>query len=229
MQLVFIDETSLNGTFCVSIVIISSAKYTKLKGEYLEILEKYKWDHRMDKNEFKGKVIFSKNNPKTSEGVTVETRIKICNELLEYVVGKKNKRMDVTFFSHECEKDEEDKIYFDVVPRLLKKKLKKMPKKDSKNCVAIFCDNFNRKRKDDLYQKMRQEIATVIRKKGLVFFEEIFFCDSTNYTVGITYADIIGYLVAKKEFGNVRHTKKSKALETLLQNVKKIDKFEYKR
>lgn len=174
MQLVFIDETSLNGTFCVSMVIINSTKYTKLKGEYLEILEKYEWDHRADKNEFKGKFIFSKNNPEASRDVTVETRIKICNELLEYVVGKKNKRMDVTFFSHECEGNEEDEIYFDVVPRLLEKKLKKMSKRNGKNCVAIFCDNFNRGEGDDLYQKMRREIATVIRKKSLSFLRKYF-------------------------------------------------------
>lgn len=231
MYLVFIDETRFNDMFCVSMVIINSTKYAKLKREYLGVFEKYGWKHDMDDSEFKGNVIFSSTKPEVSKDITVSIRIDICNELLEHVVGKKNKRMDVIFFSHKIKEGESQwKTYFDVVPKLLEKKLKKASNmKGGKNCVAIFCDNFEeRGNYKEEFLKMRKEIATILKSKNLTFFEEIFFYPSTSYTMGITYADIIGYLTAKDNFGNERIEKKKEAVEKLLANINNIkNNFQY--
>ena len=230
MKLVFIDETKQGDSFCVSMVIIDSSKYSILKREYLGVLEKYGWNHKSDKNEFKGKIVFSAKDPEESSRITVDTRIKICNELLEHTLSSgKSKRMDVSFFSDKVKEGRTwQDIYFDVVPKLIEKKLGKGKIKGGKNCVAIFCDSFDMKRKEEMYQKMRRQIATVLRKRNWIFFEEIFFYKSTNYTLGITYADIIGYLVAKKDSGTVHHEAKRTTIDALLDNLKKIDKFKYK-
>ena len=230
MQLVFIDETKIQDIFCISMVIINSAKYALLKREYLSVFENYGWEHNLDNNEFKGNVIFSSTRPKASKNILIETRVEICNEFLKHVIGERNKRMDVIFFANELKGKDRWKVYFDVVPKLLEKKLKKQPKKDGKNCVAIFCDDFGEKKnyKKD-FLEMRSQIATILKNKELIFFEEIFFCPSTSYTMGITYADIIGFLTAKNDFGNEKKEEKKEAVEKLLKNIEKIEnKFRYK-
>ena len=200
MQLVFIDETEQKNTFAISVIVMNSSKYGSFKKKYLNILKKYKWDHKDDRNEFKGTAILG--STKTNSLSPLEKK-EMCSELL-HIIQSTNKIVRPYIAYHDISKNRtgvyKQELYFKSIPLILEKALKKSSAKNSKNVVCIFCDKFSiaNKNKNE-YQKMRKEIASILKLKKLIFFEEIYFSKSTNYTIGISYADLIGYLLLKEK------------------------------
>ena len=205
MKLIFIDETNQGDKFSVSMLVIDSSKYSSFKEKYLKILEGNGWDHTSSREEFKGNRIFNDKND--NQKVSKDGRIKICTEIIEMLGGKgKNKlaipAMTIYMLNTFPEEDRKNcqKFFFDAVPEMIKKTLTKQPKKNGKNTVAIFYDKFDISDKyKELNEKMREEIATILKEKDLCFFEEIIPYSSTNYTMGLTCADLLGYLHLKRD------------------------------
>ena len=231
MKLIFIDETGQGDKFAISIIVVDSTKYGRFKREYLNILKKYNWDHKNDKNEFKGSCIL--NPPETCK-LTLRQRIEMCYELL-CIVQSKNAILKPYVAYHDLSKNNhqnkigiyKQKLYFKSIPLILNKALKRYPVRDSKNVICIFCDDFCvAKENKTEYQEMREKIAAILKSKDLTFFEEIFFYQSTNYTIGLSYADIIGYLLLKKiEIQELKHIKE---IERILGNIDKIvEKYDH--
>ena len=204
MKFIFIDETEQNNIFAISVIVMDSSRYGSFKKKYLDILKKYSWDHKDDKNEFKGTAILgsTKTNSLSPQG-----KKDMCYELLN-IIQSTNKIVRPYIAYHNLSKDNsqnkigayKQRLYFKSIPLILKKALKKSSAKSSKNVVCIFCDEFSIANKNKTeYQKMRKEIASILKLKNLIFFEEIYFSKSTNYTIGISYADLIGYLLLKEK------------------------------
>ena len=221
MKFIFIDETEQKNTFAISVIVMDSSKYGSFKKKYLNILKKYKWDHKDDRNEFKGTAILG--STKTNSLSPLEKK-EMCSELL-HIIQSTNKIVRPYIAYHDISKNKtgvyKQELYFKSIPIILEKALKKLSAQNSKNVVCIFCDKFSIANKNkNAYQKMREKIAAILKLKNLIFFEEIFFSDSTNYTIGLSYADLVGYLLLKKkELQELKHVKE---IERILGKIDKI-------
>ena len=97
------------------------------------------------------------------------------------------------FSKHKSENHRED--YLAYLPKVLDKAIPKAPSGPGKDIVAIQCDN----RSDIKIEEIREKVHPIILKKGYVLFEDIVMPSSRFETVGILYADLIGYLLARVE------------------------------
>ena len=200
MKFIFIDETEQKNTFAISVIVMDSSKYGSFKKKYLNILKKYKWDHKDDRNEFKGTAILGSTK---ANSLSPLEKKEMCSELL-HIIQSTNKIVRPYIAYHDISKNRtgvyKQELYFKSIPLILEKALKKSSAKNSKNVVCIFCDKFSiaNKNKNE-YQKMREKIAAILKSKNLIFFEEIFFSESTNYTMGLSYADLVGISFVEEE------------------------------
>jgi len=236
MLLIFVDETSdskFKDYFGLSIVTINYTKYAKIKTEFHKIFQKSKWDESI---EFKGSFLFSAKSGDTT--VSIEERIEIAEKIIDLNIAKKNARISFHYLKHTASPKEHKKEYLRLLPLLLNKAMPNAPAGAGKNIASIHCDYRN----DIKTHELRDAIIPVFNKKKYVLLEDPFMTTSNFNTVGILYADIIGYLAARvdtistdselfegitsKEFEKNGKIKKLKSSMILISKIKNIKKYE---
>jgi len=192
MLFVFVDETSDNkfkDYFGISIAVINSSHYHPIKKNFQSILKKSKWNTDI---EFKGSFLFS--SKKGDAAVGIDERIDICSELLQLNKSKVNARMKFYYVvKNECKDQKKD--YLIYLPKLLNKALPKAKKGNGKNIISIHCDE----RDGISSEEIRSAIEKILNEKGYELFENVVKVKSGFHTVGLLYADIVGYLFARKD------------------------------
>ncbi|HBU70501.1 MAG TPA: hypothetical protein DEE98_09005 [Elusimicrobia bacterium] len=190
MKLVFVDETSddkFKDYFGLSIATINSAHYCHIKTAFHQILTDSKWDPN---KEFKGAYLFSAK--KGDQSISIEKRIDICAKIIDLNIAKKNARMSF-YYSGKSSVTDQKKVYLEVLPKLLKKALSKADSGNGKNLVSIYCDF----RSDISSNDISQVVNSVLNAREYTLFEDVALVPSNFHTIGILYADIIGYLAAR--------------------------------
>jgi hypothetical protein len=143
------------------------------------------------------------------------------------------------YFAKESDNHKQDYIIY--LPSILKKALPTASKKGGKDLVCIHCD----KRSDLSVAKIRQAIIPTIYKRGYSLYEDIVMPTSRFETVGILYADLVGYLQARVEtissdtelFENIEpdhwntngKLKKFKSSTELLNGIKELNIYRVKK
>ena len=186
MLLVFVDETSdvkFKDYLGFSIATINAKFYSKIKSEALKVLQEVGWDSGI---EFKGSYLFSQTRGCT--GVEIEARIDAAHKLLDLNVASKKRRMKFTYGRMQSQNHKED--YLAALPPLLSKALPKPVKGAGKNLMALTCDE----RSDVTQPEIHEALSSVVRERGYVLVEEVAVARSSFETVGIMYADLVGYL-----------------------------------
>lgn len=237
MLLVFVDETSdakFKDYFGLSIATINYTKYSKVKKEFLKVLKKSNWDESI---EFKGSYLFSAKKGDTS--VSIEERIEIAEKIIDLNTSKKNARMNFHYLQHKADPKDHAAEYLKHLPGILGKVIPKAPSGAGKNIISLCCDY----RSDVNISALRDEVVPVLEKKKYTIFEEPVMLTSNLNTVGILYADIIGYLVARidtisndselfeglteEQLETNGKIKKLRSSTDLISKIKNIDMYEY--
>lgn len=238
MLLVFVDETSdskFKDYFGLSVATINYTKYPKIKTEFQKILKKSKWDESI---EFKGSCLFSAKSGDTN--VSIEERIEIAEKVIDLNIAKANARMNFHYLKHKVPPKEHGKEYLRLLPLLLNKGIPKAPSGAGKNIVSIHCDY----RSDVDIKELRDTITPIFQKKKYVILEEPLMAFSNFNTVGILYADIIGYLAARidtistdselfegitpEQFETNGKINKLRTSTSLIAKIKNIENYEIK-
>ena len=238
MLLIFVDETSdikFKNYFGLCVATINHTKYSKVKTELQKILRKSHWDESI---EFKGSYLFSASKGDTNVGV--EERVSIAEKIIDLNVAKEYARMNFHYLRHTTEPRNHASEYLRLLPMLLKASLPKAPTGAGKNLVLIFCDQ----RSDVNLQHLQTAIHSVLDQKKFVVLEQPTMLTSNFNTVGILYADIIGYLAARidnisndaelfegisqEQLETNGKIKKLKSSAKLIAKVKNIGKYEIK-
>ena len=189
MLLAFIDETSdvkFKEYLGFSIATINAKFYPKVKTEALKILKESGWDPAV---EFKGSYLFSQTRGCTD--VDIEKRINAAHMLLDLNVASKNSRMRFTYGQMKSQDPRAD--YLEALPPLLGIALPKPAKGAGKNLVAIACDQ----RSDVSQPEIHRALSPVVHEGGYVLVEEVATVASSFETVGIMFADLVGYLTGR--------------------------------
>jgi len=186
---VFIDETSdskFKDYFGLCVATINSSFYPKVKAEFQQILRRYGWDTTV---EFKGSFLFSAKQGDAN--ITVEDRVSIAQELISLNKSEVNARMKFHYFAKNSTDQKADYLRF--LPILLKKALPRAQEKDGKNLVSVHYDQ----RSDISPKDIRKAVTPILEDRGYHLFEDVVMAVSRFDTVGIIYADIVGYLQAR--------------------------------
>lgn len=190
MKLVFVDETSddkFPEYLGLCVATIDSHSYGSLKAQVHKILRGIDWDPSV---EFKGSYLFSAS--KGCADVQVEQRIGAAGELLDLNVATKNTRMRFAYCRTRSASHAED--YLAILPELMGRALKSPQRGGAgKNLVLIHCDE----REDVDPDTLHDAIAPVIEKKGFVVVERVGQTRSGFDTVGLMFADLVGYLAGR--------------------------------
>jgi hypothetical protein len=143
--------------------------------------------------------------------------------------------MRLFYLKHETDNPKED--YLRTLPLVLEKALPKATdKRQGKDLVTLAYD-----RRDDISPaEVRAAVDPIIRKRGYTLVEDVCMANSNYHTVGILFADIVGYLVARIDtisndaelFENLSPEQKSqngkiRKLQTsqdLLENVRSLSR-----
>lgn len=192
MICLFVDETGdskFKDYFGLSCTAVKHNFYENIKRDFQKILLKYGWDPSV---EFKGSCLFSAS--KGCENVTIEQRVKIAEEIIDLNIANKNARMKFAYFSKKDSTDQKAD-YLTFLPKVIERVLKTYSKTtgQGKSLVNIYCD----RRTDISINEIRLLTKTIIEKSGYFLFEDVSMVDSNFETVGILYADIVGYLMAR--------------------------------
>lgn len=191
MILIFVDETSDSkqkdylGLSCMG---LKHNFYPIVKDEFHRILLNAGWDREI---EFKGSYIFS--STKGATNVSVSDRVKIVESLIDLNVANSNARMRFAYSGVLSSAHRND--YLDRVPELIYNLLKNYgkPNGQGKNLVSISMD----KREDVSPIELRQRILPRLSKLGFRLHEDVIAMVSNFETVGILFADIVGYLLGR--------------------------------
>lgn len=237
MWLAFIDETSdakFKNYFGISLALVNSSFYPGLKRDAQELLMNKGWDPKI---EFKGSCLFSAT--KGCPDVNVENRIELASNLLNLNVANKNRRMK--FYFVKMDSPDQKRDYLRILPLLLKKALPRSERKGDKDLVCVACDY----RSDIQAFEIQSVIEPVITEKNYVLFEQVFTPTSSFQTIGLLYADIAGYLVARIDnisrdselFDNIPNElftenakiRKLQSSKDLISKIKRLSLFEVKR
>jgi hypothetical protein len=189
--LVFVDETSDQKFkdylgFCVA--TLNEKFYPSLKQTALEILKDIDWDPSI---EFKGSYLFSQS--KGCDGVQVVTRLDAAHRLLDLNTAKINSRLRFYYGGMKSENHAQD--YLQSVPELLRVSLPKPPKGAGKNLISVMCDE----RSDVSSEQLHEAIEPAVSARGYVLLEKVVSARSATQTVGIMFADLVGYLMGRVE------------------------------
>jgi len=190
MQLVFVDETGDQGNqnyFGLSLALIDASHYSIIKSNFQSILTKNSWNKEI---EFKGSCLFSSS--RGDRNINIEQRLNICSELLALNKSRKNARIKFAYVKKDNSQDQKSD-YLEYLPKLLNKVLSKAKKTNGKNLIAIHCDE----RSDIKINEIYRSIEKVLNEKGYKLFENIVISRSNFETVGILYADLVGYLFGR--------------------------------
>lgn len=186
---IFIDETSdkkFKDYFGLCCATINSSFYPEIKRKFQDILLNFGWDTSL---EFKGSFLFSASQGDVS--VPVEERVEIAKEILSLNKSTTNARIKFHYFAAKSANQREDYLRF--LPIVLKKSLPSAKKKGDKDLVTIHCDH----RSDIGCTEIRKVLYPVLEERGFALFEDIHMPTSRFETVGILYADIVGYLQSR--------------------------------
>lgn len=190
MQLVFVDETGDQGNqnyFGLSLALIDASHYSIIKSNFQSILKKNSWNKKI---EFKGSCLFSSS--RGDRNIDIEKRLNICSELLALNKSDKNARIKFAYVKKDNSTDQKAD-YLNYLPKLINKVLLKAKKKNGKDLLSIHCDERSDIKTSELYEAI--EKLTI--EKGYKLFEDIVISRSNFETVGILYADLVGYLFGR--------------------------------
>jgi hypothetical protein len=234
MWLGFVDETSdtkYKDYFGLSVAIVNASFYPNIKREAQRILIEGGWDPSI---EFKGSCLFSAS--KGCPNVPVDKRVKLASDLLELNVSNKNRRMKFYYVRMVSNNQKVD--YLKYLPLLLKKGLPKASSKPGKDLLCVTCDQ----RQDIQALEVHNGINSVVDARGYVIFEQVSMTTSGFDTVGLLYADIVGYLVSRIDniskdadlfdsipaecFESNGRVKKLKSSTNLISKIKRLSLFE---
>lgn len=191
MRLVFIDETSdakFKEYLGLSVATINYTKYAKVKTEFQNVLLKSGWDENI---EFKGSCLFSAKSGDAN--VSIDQRIEIAEKLIDLTASKTNARMSFHYLNTKKDPKKHRDEYLRLIPVLLKKALPKAPSGAGKNTIFVSVDQ----RSDVSIRELHTAILPVILEKKYILLEQPIMATSNFHTIGILYADIIGYLAAR--------------------------------
>jgi len=233
MLLIFVDETSdskFKDYFGLSCTIINSNFYSQIKKDFQKTLLEAEWNPNI---EFKGSCLFSAT--KGCKNIEIEKRIDIASTILALNVSNKNSRMKFYYLRKKSKNHKSD--YLNYLPALLHKALPKTKRGKGKDLLSLSCDKRDDINKDELWNS----IYRVIRNKSYCLFEDVNIVTSNFETVGILYADIVGYLsgridninndselfqnIPKHELENNGKIKKLKSSVRLINLIKQIKRF----
>ncbi len=234
MLLAFVDETSdtkFKDYFGLCCATINSSYYRQIKDDFHKVLIESGWNPEI---EFKGSYLFSALSG--DKNVSIEKRIEITSSILALNTAKQNARMKFTYIKKTSENQKE--AYLKYLPILLEKALPKAQKGGGKDILSLNCD-----RRDDIFSKEIYDVVNpVIHEKGYTLLEDIVISRSGFHTVGVLYADIVGYLYARvdtiandselfqnippEQWENNGKIKKLKSSTNLLGLIKKFDRYE---
>ena len=192
MILVFVDETSdtkFKDYFGLSCAVVKHNFYRQIKEGFQTILLEGGWDPSI---EFKGSYLFSAS--KGCVDIDVSTRVEMAEAIIDLNIAKKNARMNFSYFKTRTQDEKAD--YLRYLPALLYRVLPnvtKGQKGQGKDLVSIQCDI----RSDISGEEIREAIMPALNSRGYQLFEDVNQVASNFYTVGIAYADIVGYLMAR--------------------------------
>ena len=189
MLLVFIDETSdskFKDYLGFSIATVNARFYPKIKTDALNILLSIGWDPDI---EFKGSYLFSISSGCTD--IDIEKRIDAANGLLDLNVANENRRMK--FFFGDMRSTNHRHSYLTSLPGLLHKVLPRPPKGAGKNLLILSCDH----REDISQNELHDAMIPVIFDRGYVLYERVISSDSSFETIGLMFADLVGYLAGR--------------------------------
>lgn len=189
MRLVFIDETGDTNHpnyLGFSIATVDSRFYPTIKRATHAILKKAKWDPKI---EFKGSYLFSES--KGCAAVGVEDRVHAAGELLDLNASKVNSRLHFAYGRLNSENVAQD--YLEKLPSLLSAVLPRANTGPGKNLISITCDE----RSDVPLDKLHNALAPAVLEKGYVILESVTAAKSSIETVGLMFADIVGYLYSR--------------------------------
>ncbi len=189
MLLVFVDEMGdkkFKEYFGICIALVNARYYATLKQKAQRILANSGWSPSV---EFKGSHLFSSSSGCTD--VEIEHRVEAAGKLLDLNVAESNSRMK--FHYGRMRSLDHVKDYLQYLPNLLSRCLPKAPKEAGKNLIAIFCDQ----RQEVLPLKLHHAVIESAQAKGWVILEHVITTTSGPDTVGIMYADLVGYLAAR--------------------------------
>ena len=188
MLLAFIDETGDvkdKEYLGFSLATVNARFYPALKKDAHEILYDIGWDPSV---EFKGSYLFSES--KGCEGIDVEQRVNAAHRLIELNMATSNSRMK--FYYGTLHSSDHTDSYMKCLPLFLAKTLPKAPG-SPKNLIVVSCDE----RSDVNEDQLNQILTTPIESRGYVIHERIQSSKSSFDTVGLMFADLVGYLAAR--------------------------------
>jgi hypothetical protein len=189
MQLVFVDETSdakYKEYFGICCAVINHTKYRLFKSGFQKILLDGGWGPDI---EFKGSYLFSAS--KGCKAVTVEKRVDLAEHILKLNASKENARFKFSYLK--LSTDDVKSEYLACLPPLLNRILPKAPTGPGKDLISIYFDE----RSDISPQEICNVLKPVVDGKGYTLFEDVVMVNSNFETVGILYADLVAYLVAR--------------------------------
>lgn len=232
MKLLFIDETSDTKYteylgFCIA--SMDSKSYSLVKSKSQKILEEISWKKQV---EFKGSYLFSIS--KGCSDVEIEKRIEAAGKLLDLNAGKNSRiRFD---YGHIKSKDH-GKDYLTALPGLIAKTLPRASKGAGKNLVVVICDE----RSDVKLKELNTYVLEAIESKGYTLVEKVVQTESSFDTVGLMFADLVGYLagriatitndaelfegLTKEQLSKNGKFKKLKSSTELISKIKKINLY----
>ncbi|OGS10442.1 MAG: hypothetical protein A2234_00820 [Elusimicrobia bacterium RIFOXYA2_FULL_58_8] len=235
MILAFIDETSdANDAkyFGLCCAVVNSNFYGQIKNDFQKKLISSGWDPKI---EFKGSCLFSASRGDTS--MQVDKRVELAGDILSLNTSKVNARMKFAYLK-KAESANQKLDYLTYLPALLKRILAKVSKKCGKNILSVQCDY----RTDIRSEEVREAIAPVISERGYVLFEDVVLSKSGFNTVGLLYADIVGYLSSRVDtitndsqlFENIApehwttdgRLRKLRSSTTLLKRIKEFKRYQ---
>lgn len=117
--------------------------------------------------------------------------MQIASDLLRLHVANKNRR--VRFYYLQMKSEDHKTDYLNYAPKLLARALPKAQNKNGKDLLSIVCDH----RSDLKAASLQQALEPVAVEKGFVLHEQVVPSPSNFHTVGLMYADIVGYLLAR--------------------------------
>jgi len=236
MLLLFVDETSdakFKDYFGLSLAVINSSFYQTLKSEFHKILKDAGWD---DEIEFKGSCLFSATTG--CKDVSIDKRIQIASQILDLNKSKINSRIKFAYFHKKSDNHKRDYLLY--LPRLLDKIIPPSQKAGGKDIIAVYCD----RRTDLTTTEIRNALQPVLDKRRYTLLENVVMTDSDFNTIGVLYADIIGYLSARidtisndidlfanvspEELANNGKIKKLRSSKILINAVKSLKAYTVK-
>lgn len=189
MKLVFIDETSdakFKDYFGICCAVIDHTKYRTIKSEFQRILVDGGWDPDI---EFKGSYLFSAS--KGCPDVTVQERVDLAEEILKLNASDKYGRMKFAYLRMST--DDVKQEYLATLPALIDKVLSKPTSGQGKSLLSVYCDFRN----DISCHEICSAIKPAVEKNGYTLVENVVSAESCFETVGVLYADLVAYLVAR--------------------------------